>query len=122
MSAPLFKPFRALGYITENVPFAVSRRGKETYVVVSVGKAWQVGERRRLARSQAHRHSLCAGSTQPQARRLIIMFRDICRFTTAASLRWCLWGLRSVRGTRDGLNGFLQLCVRSQRLTAANMR
>lgn len=42
MSAPLFKPFRALGYITENVPFAVSRRGKETYVVVSVGKTWQV--------------------------------------------------------------------------------
>ncbi|KAG2482597.1 hypothetical protein HYH03_018481 [Edaphochlamys debaryana] len=39
---PLFKPFRALGYITDNVPFAVSRRGKETYVTVSVGKAWQV--------------------------------------------------------------------------------
>jgi hypothetical protein len=42
MSASLFKPFRALGYITDNVPFAVSRRGKETYVVVSVGKTWQV--------------------------------------------------------------------------------
>ncbi|GFR50668.1 hypothetical protein Agub_g12918, partial [Astrephomene gubernaculifera] len=40
--APLFKPFRALGYITDNVPFAVNRRGKETYVTVSVGKAWQV--------------------------------------------------------------------------------
>ncbi|GLC36521.1 hypothetical protein PLESTM_000455900 [Pleodorina starrii] len=40
--APLFKPFRALGYITDNVPFAVNRKGKETYVTVSVGKAWQV--------------------------------------------------------------------------------
>ncbi|KAF6265106.1 WD40 repeat-like protein [Scenedesmus sp. NREL 46B-D3] len=42
MSGPLFKPFRALGYITENVPFAVQRRGKETYAVVSVGRTWQV--------------------------------------------------------------------------------
>ena len=41
MSA-LFQPFRALGYITENVPFAVQRRGKETFVTVGVGKAWQV--------------------------------------------------------------------------------
>lgn len=41
-SAPLFKPFRALGYITENVPFAVQRKGKETFVTVSVGKAWQI--------------------------------------------------------------------------------
>ncbi|PNH10160.1 WD repeat domain-containing protein [Tetrabaena socialis] len=40
--APLFKPFRALGYITDNVPFAVNRRGKETFVTVSVGKAWQI--------------------------------------------------------------------------------
>lgn len=39
---PLFKPFRALGYITEDVPFAVQRRGKETYVTVSVGRTWQV--------------------------------------------------------------------------------
>ncbi len=38
----LFKPFRALGYITDNVPFAVQRRGKESYVVVSVGRTWQV--------------------------------------------------------------------------------
>lgn len=40
----LFQPFRALGYITDDVPFAVQRRGKETYVTVSVGKAWQVRE------------------------------------------------------------------------------
>ncbi len=39
---PLFRPFRALGYITDSVPFAVQRRGKETYVTVSVGRSWQV--------------------------------------------------------------------------------
>lgn len=39
---PLFQPFRALGYISDDVPFAVQRRGKETFVTVSVGKAWQV--------------------------------------------------------------------------------
>jgi U3 small nucleolar RNA-associated protein 21 len=38
----LFQPFRALGYISDDVPFAVQRRGKETFVTVSVGKAWQV--------------------------------------------------------------------------------
>jgi U3 small nucleolar RNA-associated protein 21 len=43
MAIPLFRPFRALGYITDDVPFAIQRRGKETFVTVSVGKAWQVG-------------------------------------------------------------------------------
>lgn len=42
MSGPLFEPFRALGYITDDVPFAVQRRGKETFVTVSVGRTWQV--------------------------------------------------------------------------------
>ena len=41
MSGELFRPFRALGYITDDVPFAVQRRGKETYVTVSVGRTWQ---------------------------------------------------------------------------------
>jgi hypothetical protein len=40
--SPLFKPFRALGYITDSVPFAVQRRCKETFVTVSVGRTWQV--------------------------------------------------------------------------------
>jgi hypothetical protein len=44
---PLFQPFRALGYITDDVPFAVQRRGKETFVTVSVGKAWQVREEKK---------------------------------------------------------------------------
>ncbi len=37
----LFQPFRALGLITDAVPFAVQRRGAATFVTVSVGKAWQ---------------------------------------------------------------------------------
>lgn len=39
---PLFQPFRALGYISDDVPFSVQRRGKENFVTVGVGKAWQV--------------------------------------------------------------------------------
>ena len=42
MSGALFSPFRALGYITDSVPFAVQRRGAATFLTVSVGKAWQV--------------------------------------------------------------------------------
>ena len=42
MSMPLFQPFRALGYITDSVPFSVQRLGRETFVTVSVGKSWQV--------------------------------------------------------------------------------
>jgi U3 small nucleolar RNA-associated protein 21 len=37
----LFEPYRCLGCITDDVPFAVQRRGKETYVTVSVGRTWQ---------------------------------------------------------------------------------
>ncbi|XP_010263396.1 PREDICTED: WD repeat-containing protein 36 [Nelumbo nucifera] len=38
----IFEPYRAIGYITSNVPFSVQRLGTETFVTVSVGKAWQV--------------------------------------------------------------------------------
>ncbi|XP_027113834.1 U3 small nucleolar RNA-associated protein 21 homolog isoform X1 [Coffea arabica] len=38
----IFEPFRAIGYITTNVPFSVQRLGTETFVTVSVGKAWQI--------------------------------------------------------------------------------
>ena len=44
MSAPLFQPFRALGYITDSVPFSVQRLGRESFVTVSVGKSWQVND------------------------------------------------------------------------------
>jgi U3 small nucleolar RNA-associated protein 21 len=42
MAAPLFQPFRALGYITDDIPFSIQRLGRESFVTVSVGKAWQV--------------------------------------------------------------------------------
>ena len=38
----LFYPFRALGYITERAPFAVNRRGTETFVTVSAGRVFQI--------------------------------------------------------------------------------
>ncbi|RMZ56081.1 hypothetical protein APUTEX25_004505 [Auxenochlorella protothecoides] len=38
----LFEPFRAIGHIVDDVPFAVQRRGRETYATVSVGNAWQI--------------------------------------------------------------------------------
>ena len=40
---PLFSPFRALGLVSEGgTPFAMQRRGRETFVVTSVGTSWQV--------------------------------------------------------------------------------
>ncbi|XP_058222945.1 uncharacterized protein LOC131332664 [Rhododendron vialii] len=38
----IFEPSRAIGYITSSVPFSVQRLGTETFVTVSVGKAWQI--------------------------------------------------------------------------------
>ncbi|KAJ6863711.1 hypothetical protein NC652_040306 [Populus alba x Populus x berolinensis] len=38
----IFEPFRAIGYIKSGVPFSVQRLGTETFVTVSVGKAFQV--------------------------------------------------------------------------------
>ena len=40
-AAPSFTR-RALGYASEGAPFAVQRRGTETFVTVSAGKAWQI--------------------------------------------------------------------------------
>lgn len=45
-SMALFHPFRALGHVADDVPFAVQRRGSETFCTVSVGTAWQVGRLR----------------------------------------------------------------------------
>lgn len=55
---PLFQPFRALGYISDDVPFAVQRRGKETFVTVSVGEAWQVSSRQYWLSRNLHREPL----------------------------------------------------------------
>jgi U3 small nucleolar RNA-associated protein 21 len=39
----IFEPFRAIGYINAGaVPFSVQRLGTETFVIVSVGKAFHV--------------------------------------------------------------------------------
>ncbi|XP_062115284.1 U3 small nucleolar RNA-associated protein 21 homolog [Humulus lupulus] len=38
----IFEPFRAIGYITSGVPFSIQRLGTETFVTVSVGKAFQI--------------------------------------------------------------------------------
>lgn len=38
----IFEPYRALGYIADSTPFCVQRRGFETFVTVSVGKAFQL--------------------------------------------------------------------------------
>ena len=37
-TVPLFQPFRALGYITDDVPFATQRLGRETFVTVRRGQ------------------------------------------------------------------------------------
>lgn len=41
-SMALFVPFRALGLVTEDAPFVTQRRGKETFITLSVGDSWQV--------------------------------------------------------------------------------
>lgn len=38
----LFVPFRALGLVTEDAPCVTQRRGKETFITLSVGDSWQV--------------------------------------------------------------------------------
>ncbi|CAN1272073.1 U3 small nucleolar RNA-associated protein 21 homolog [Linum perenne] len=38
----IFEPYRAIGFITSDVPFSVQRLGTEAFVTVSVGKAFQV--------------------------------------------------------------------------------
>lgn len=38
----ILEPFRAIGYITSSIPFSVQRLGTETFVTVSVGKAFQI--------------------------------------------------------------------------------
>lgn len=51
----LFVPFRALGLISEgSAPFVTQRRGRETFVVTSVGTSWQVRALRGLAVFDVH--------------------------------------------------------------------
>ena len=77
----LFQPFRALGYITDDIPFAVQRRGSQTFVTVSVGKAWQV--RWPIWRRMHAALGMHDGEPQPQPRLLTLLCR--CRYTTPTS-------------------------------------
>ena len=38
----IFEPYRAIGYITSGVPFSVQRLGTETFLTITVGKAFQI--------------------------------------------------------------------------------
>lgn len=70
----IFEALRAVGYITTDVPFSVQRLGTETFVTVSVGKAFQVYNCAKL--------SLVIVSPQlPHKIRALASFRD---FTFAA--------------------------------------
>lgn len=42
----MFKPYKALGYVTDQVAFGVRKSGSDTHVAVSVGRAWQVSQRK----------------------------------------------------------------------------
>jgi hypothetical protein len=64
---PLFRPFRALGYITDDVPFAVQRRGKEAFVTFSVGRTWQARRTARPARAAPRRRRSAAGRATQEA-------------------------------------------------------
>ena len=38
----LLQPYRALGLITDDLPFAIARQGTESFAVVSIGRAFQI--------------------------------------------------------------------------------
>lgn len=40
----LFYPFRALGAVTDGLPFVLNRRGDECFLTVSIDRAFQVQE------------------------------------------------------------------------------
>ncbi|KAK4383667.1 U3 small nucleolar RNA-associated protein 21 [Sesamum angolense] len=65
----IFEPFRALGYITTQVPFSVQRLGTETFVTVSVGKAFQVYNCAKLS-------LVVVGPQLPKKIRALASYRD----------------------------------------------
>ncbi|CAN6464470.1 unnamed protein product [Victoria cruziana] len=70
----IFEPFRAIGYITAGVPFSVQRLGSETFVTVSIGKAWQTYNCSKLT-------LVFVGPQMPKRIRALATYRD---FTFAA--------------------------------------
>ncbi|XP_042482497.1 U3 small nucleolar RNA-associated protein 21 homolog isoform X2 [Macadamia integrifolia] len=65
----IFEPFRGIGYITSSVPFTVQRLGTETFVTVSVGKAWQVYNCAKLS-------LVLVGPQLPKKIRALASYRD----------------------------------------------
>ncbi|KAF7138686.1 hypothetical protein RHSIM_Rhsim07G0058700 [Rhododendron simsii] len=65
----IFEPFRAIGYITSSVPFSVQRLGTETFVTVSVGKAWQIYNCAKL-------NLVLVGPLMPKKIRALASYRD----------------------------------------------
>ncbi|XP_066369837.1 U3 small nucleolar RNA-associated protein 21 homolog isoform X2 [Miscanthus floridulus] len=66
----IFEPFRAIGYITAGgVPFSVQRLGTETFVTVSVGKAFHVYNCAKL-------NLVLAGPQLPKKIRAIACYKD----------------------------------------------
>lgn len=41
-SSRVLQPYRAVGLVTEDVPFALTTLGTKTFITVSIGKAFQV--------------------------------------------------------------------------------
>ncbi|RZC75045.1 hypothetical protein C5167_050531 [Papaver somniferum] len=65
----IFEPFRAIGYITSNVPYSVQRLGTENFVTVSVGKAWQIYDCAKLT-------LVLVGPQLPRKIRALASYRD----------------------------------------------
>ncbi|TVU08304.1 hypothetical protein EJB05_41704 [Eragrostis curvula] len=66
----IFEPFRAIGYITSGgVPFSVQRLGAETFVTVSVGKAFHVYNCAKL-------NLVLAGPQLPKKIRALASYKD----------------------------------------------
>lgn len=65
----IFEPFRSIGYITTSVPFSVQRLGTETFVTVSVGKAWQIYNCAKL-------NLVLVGPQLPKKIRALASYRD----------------------------------------------
>ncbi|CAO2838503.1 unnamed protein product [Amaranthus hypochondriacus] len=65
----IFEAFRAIGYITSSIPFSVQKLGTETFVTVSVGKAWQIYNCAKL-------NLVLVGPQLPKKIRALASYRD----------------------------------------------
>ncbi|KAH9606023.1 hypothetical protein KSS87_021040 [Heliosperma pusillum] len=65
----IFEAFRAIGYITTSVPFSIQRLGTESFVTVSVGKAWQIYNCAKL-------NLVLVGPQLPKKIRALASYRD----------------------------------------------